>query len=344
MVKNIFISFVLTTALCFSLAQTDTNRVDSKGRKQGLWKKYDGTTLLYEGRFVNDVPTGEFVYYHKNGKLKSRCTFLGGTSKVKTVLFDENGKKAAEGLFIDQQKEGVWTYFNEKGMKIKVESYKKGVKHGLWQTYSSQSGILLEEKNYDNGELDGVVREFFTNGDIQSRIAYIKDKRNGLAETFYSDSILCSQGNYHNNVPVGTWDYYDGDGKLRKTMEYSREGKLMNTLLCLYNGSAQQKVNMDFIAYFLKQGNKTKVVMRSGNAYISTDDYDYIKTLLSLDDFCPVTPKLTAANSAIMGYEKVNNETILVKIVPPLDEDVFSEGNEMHFVKMLFDKSPIKEE
>lgn len=344
MIKNIFLSIILATAMISTFAQADTNRVDSKGRKQGLWKKYEGATLLYEGRFVNDVPTGEFVYYHKNGKLKSRCTFLGGTSKVKTILFDENGKKAAEGLFIDQQKDGVWTYFNEKGMKIKVETYKMGVKHGLWQTYSSQTGILLEDKTYDSGELNGVVSEFFINGDIQSRISYIKDKRNGLAETFYSDSILCSKGNYHNDIPVGTWDNYDGDGKLRKTIEYDRTGKLLNTMLCLYNGSAQQKVNLDFIAYFLKQDAKTKVVMKSGNSYVFTDDYDYIKTLLSLDDFCPVTPKLTAANTAIKGYEKISNESILVKIVPPLEVDVYSEGNEMHFVMMLFDKSPIKEE
>ena len=83
--------------------------------------------------------------------------------------------------------------------------------------------------------------------------------------------------------------------------------------------------------------------MNTGAVFISTDDFAYIKSLLGIDDFTPVTPNLVAANSAIRGYKQIDKDRILVKIVPDPGYEVYSEGNEAHFVKMLFDKSPVKE-
>ncbi|MBQ7734444.1 MAG: hypothetical protein IJT61_00725 [Bacteroidales bacterium] len=102
--------FLLLMAICpFLMAQNPINQVNSKGKKQGYWKKYDDkNVLLYEGTFANDVPVGEFKYYYPNGKLKSTTNFIQGVHKVHTVMYDEQGKKAAEGNFIDQQKVSIW--------------------------------------------------------------------------------------------------------------------------------------------------------------------------------------------------------------------------------------------
>ena len=317
-------------------AQTDTNKTDAKGRKQGLWRKYDGKNLVYEGTFVNDVPTGTFTYYHKNGKVKSVCNFISGTSKVKTVLYHENGQKSGEGIFIDQIKDGEWNYYNQNGKLIKVENYKNGEKDGQWKTFSSQTGILLEEETYDNGILNGTQKIYFVNGELQTEINYINGMRNGNFESYYSGNVLSSKGVYHNDMPIGEWSFYDGDGQIRKSEVYDKQGHLENTYLHFYNGSTPQKVNRDIIAYVRKVDDKTNVVMNTGAVFVSTDDFKYVKTLLDIDDFCPVTPNLVAANTAIRSYKQVEKDRISVKIVPDPGYEVYSEGNEAHFVKMLF--------
>ncbi|MCQ2286731.1 MAG: toxin-antitoxin system YwqK family antitoxin [Bacteroidales bacterium] len=338
------ILIILSVLFCFGTYAQDTNKIDSKGRKQGLWRKYDEKTLLYEGSFVNDVPTGKFTYYHKNGKIKSICNFINGTTRVKTTLFHENGQKSGEGLFVDQIKDGVWHYYGTDGKLIKTEEYKNGEKEGDWKTYSAQTGILLEEATYSNGILNGTSKIYYINGDLQTEINYINGKRNGNFETYYSGKVLSSKGVYHNDLPIGTWTQYDGDGKLRKTLEYKDE-KVASTYLHLYNGGAAQKVNIDLIAYIQKKDDsQCLVMMKNGNKYVCTEDFVYLKTLLDLDNFSPVTPNLVAANEAIKGYKPVDKNRILVHIEPALDQDVYSEGNEMHFVMMLFDTTPIKED
>ena len=340
--RRILLFFTAILLIANAVAQTDTNFTDAKGKKQGLWRKYDGNVLLYEGKFVNDVPTGKFTYYHKNGKIKSICHFISGTSKVRTELYHENGQKSAEGIFIDQIKDGLWNYYNQNGVLIKVENYKNGERHGEWKTYSSQTGILLEECNYDNGVLNGVEKIYFVNGDLQTEVNYINGKRNGNFKSYYSGNVISSNGVYHNDLPVGEWSYYDGDGQIRKSEIY-KDGKVENTYLYFYNGSTPQKVNIDIIAYIQKADDKSKVVMMSGAVFLSTDDFVYLKTLVGIDNFCPVTPNLVAANSAIRGYKQIESDRILVKLVPTPDYEVYSEGVEAHFVKMLFEKSPIEE-
>lgn len=340
--KKIFFTLLTLTFVVGAAAQ-DSNRVDNRGRKQGLWKKYDKNILLYEGNFVNDVPTGVFTYYHKNGKIKSECDFISGTSKVKATLYHENGQKSGEGIFVDQIKDSVWNYYGQDGKLIKVESYRNGEKHGEWKTFSAQTGILLEEERFDNGRLNGPAKIFFINGDLQNLINYIDGQRNGAFESYYTGNVLSSKGVYHNNLPIDTWTYYDGDGQLRKTVDY-KDGKVQATYLHLYNGGSSQKVNQNIIAYFRKVGEQTHVVMNNGATFVSTDDFTYLKTLVDLDEFCPVTPNLLAANSAIKGYAKVDDDRILVRLAPSPDFEVYSEGNEMHFVMMLFDTTPMKEE
>ena len=341
--KRLLIYVLVFALMAAASAQSDTNKTDAKGRKQGLWKKYDGKNLLYEGHFVNDVPTGTFTYYHKNGKVKSVCNFISGTSKVRTELYHENGQKSGEGIFVDQIKDGEWKYYNQEGRLIKVENYKNGEKNGGWRTYSSQTGILLEDENYDNGVLNGVRKIYFVNGELQTEINYINGKRNGNFVSYYSGNIISSKGVYHNDMPIGEWTFNDGDGQIRKSEVYDKKGVLENAYLYFYNGSTPQKVNRDIIAFVRKTDDKTKVVMNTGAVFISTDDFAYIKSLLGIDDFTPVTPNLVAANSAIRGYKQIDKDRILVKIVPDPGYEMYSEGNEAHFVKMLFDKSPVKE-
>lgn len=328
----------------FAFAQNDApNRIDAKGKKQGLWKKYEKGVLVYEGNFVNDVPTGEFKYYHANGKLKSVSNFINGTTRVKTTLYHENGQKSAEGIFVDQIKDGEWNYYNNAGRLIKTESYKNGVKHGPWRTYSSQTGTLLEEMNYQDGQLNGEWDIYYANGDISSKINYINGKRNGVTESYYTGKAIMSKGVYHDDFKIGTWEYFDADGKLRKSEDMVKS-HANKTYLYFYNGSFPQKVNQEQIAYLQKRGDGTDVVLKSGKKQNFAEGFDIIKGWLNFEQFCPITPSIIAVNEAIVKYETIDENSIRVILNPAPDHEVISQAPEALFVKMMFDHSQIKED
>lgn len=335
---------ILLLSVSISFAQTANNQVDAKGKKQGYWKKYDDKgTLLYEGTFKNDVPVGVFNYYHKNGKLKSTTNFIQGVHKVFTTMYHENGKKAAEGIFIDQQKDSIWNYYSENSQLINTESYNKGVKDGIWRTYSVQTGTLLEEENYSNDKLNGTKKSYFTNGNLSTQIEYINGKMNGAAESYYPDKTLSSKGLYHQNSRHGNWDFYDKNGRIRKSVEYNHAKELKHYLY-LYVGSNGQKVNQDLVAYFHKTGDKTTVTMKNGKTFTSTDSYETATEFLDFVDFTVVNPSYTAAYSSIIKYRDLDKESIEVILSPATEEPVISQGDQAMGIKMLFKTGLPKDE
>ena len=64
------ILFFLLLIPFLSLSQT-INEVDTKGLKQGVWKKmHTNGNLRYSGQFKNDNPSGIFLYYYSSVELQ----------------------------------------------------------------------------------------------------------------------------------------------------------------------------------------------------------------------------------------------------------------------------------
>lgn len=327
---------LLVTVNMSAFAQAP-NRIDSKGNKQGAWKKYDKDVLIYEGNFKDNVPVGEFKYYHPNGKLKSITFFVQGVHEVRTTIFHPNEKKASEGVFMDQLKHGEWKYWDQDGTLITVENYKNGKKDGVWQVYSSETGILLEESNYIDDKLHGTAKTFYIDGVPCTVENYVNGQRNGMAESYYIDGKLSIKGVFHEGLKLGIWNYYDQNGKLRKVIDY-KKSQVIKTYLIFYNGNSEIKLNQDVIAYFIFESNKTKIVTDKGTIIDCTDDDYTIKEWADMLTFIPVSPKLHVAHRSIKGYKAQEDGSILVEIIPSLPYPVYSRGDEAMMVKMLFNK------
>lgn len=343
MMKPRFYLFALLLAFTTALTAQD-NQMNSAGKKIGYWKKYnDKGQLVYEGNFKNDVPVGEFTYYHTNGKVKSITYFIEGTHIVRTTLFDVNGKKSAEGKFFDQDKDSTWNYYNPKGTLICTENYSKGVKQGTWSLYSSETGTLLEEKNYENDKLSGTCRTFFADGKISSRIDYVNGKMNGLVEEYYPGEKIHLRGYYHQNYKVKNWDTYDADGRIRKTQEYNNS-RIQRTYLYIYTGSVGQKVNQENIAYFHKEGKQTRIFAKNGKSFTTTDPFETAIEFLDFVDFCLINPSYAVAYPNIIKYRPIDENSIEVVLSPATEDPVICEGDQAIQVKMLFNTEIPKEE
>lgn len=340
---RIILTLVICATFTLTFAQNAENKTNSNGKKQGYWKKYDEFGLLqYEGNFNNGVPVGTFTYYYNNGKVKSITTFIQGTHKVHTVINDNNGNKASEGNFIDQIKDSVWNYYNDKGTLIKTESYKKGKKHGAWKTYSAQTGILLDECTYDNDQLNGTRRTYFTDGKISTRTDYINGEMNGVVESYFPNEKIYYRGTYLNGLQTGSWDYYDESGRQRKTEEYKRGG-ILRTFIYLKVAGGIQKINQDNIAYFHREGNNTRVTMADGKAFLANEIFDELMTQIDFIYFYLISPNYLTNYNNIVKYYEVDANTVTVILDPETEEPVVCKDDYAKGVKMLFNRQMPKE-
>jgi len=346
MKKILFILLCCLTVSAFG--QVDTthiNKTDAKGNKQGVWKKYEKGVLIYEGQFKNNVPFGTFTYYHPNGKVKSITEFQQGVHQVKTTIFHENGRKASEGVFIDQQKDGLWKYYTNTDTLIAVEHYDHGHRTGLWQIFSPESGVLLEESNYLNDKLNGVHKTYYTDGEVSLEENYLDGKLNGKCTAYYPKKVISSTGNYLKGYRIGSWDFYDMNGKIRSTMEYANQ-RLVKTYVYLYVKTVGQKINQDLIAYFLKKDDHAVAVLRNGNRIEMDENLDQIMLWADFAVFTRIAPSVIAATDAIVGYKDVQgaeNDAIVIKLNPKTEQDIYSEGQDAKMVKALFNTEKPKE-
>ena len=123
-----------TQGQTFQVFKGDTiNRIDAKGQKQGLWRKYYSTDSLFsEGKYKDNIPVGTFMSYHKNGKVQAKMVYRGMTEICKAEIFAEDGKLKAKGKYINKTKDSLWTYYSLDGWISSTEFYLKGKKEGSW--------------------------------------------------------------------------------------------------------------------------------------------------------------------------------------------------------------------
>ena len=145
MFRYILIAFVLIVSSSIVRGQSvsdTTNQTDDKGRKIGFWKKYNESgMLLYEGAFLLDIPTGDFVYYYPDGEIKAKSIFSDNGIRVATTTFHLNGNKMTEGFYLHKQKDSLWKYYNIDEILLKEEYYQNNLKQGSWKVYFGNGKI-----------------------------------------------------------------------------------------------------------------------------------------------------------------------------------------------------------
>ncbi len=156
------------------------------------------------------IPEGAVVYPYEE---------LPGRSRV---IIYQGDKIVGEGDYLNGRAEGAWTEYDAKtGVVIKVTSFLAGKKHGVSLTYEERNGQLKvkeyynqdqlhgqsltynsrkieEEKNYEYGQLVGMVRKFYPNGKVLEEAPYVNGQIHGTAKWFDEEGNLKIQYQYEN--------------------------------------------------------------------------------------------------------------------------------------------------
>lgn len=100
----------------------------------------------------------------------------------------------------------------------------------------SAEGVLLIEKNYDAGLLNGLYRAYYPSGELKEEYTYLNGKRSSTGRTFYEEGPLRSnvsyvggkkygpENEYYQNGSLMQEKYYDGDEWTGVAVHYYRNG------------------------------------------------------------------------------------------------------------------------
>lgn len=218
--KNFWILFLISA---MGFAQ-DSNKVDAKGKKDGLWK---GTYEVskrprYEGTFNHGKETGIFKFFDdtKKGDVIATRDFSANDGSAYTIFYDQKKNKVSEGKVIGKNYEGEWKYYHKASTAVMtIENYKNGKLEGLRTVYYPNTKIA-EEMTYKNGLKDGIYKKTAVDGTLLEQSTYKNNEYNGDAVFYDSDGTIASKGKFLNGKKVGMWQFFT-KGVLKKEVNMS---------------------------------------------------------------------------------------------------------------------------
>jgi len=219
--------FTIASLLAVSVSatcqiETQINKTDQQGRKQGHWiKKYPDEKIMYDGFFKDDHPVGEFRRYFEDQSLKSLLIYSEDGREAKATIYHPNGNMSSKGTYINQMKEGKWQFFSAftKGYLISEEYYSKNLKNGSSLKFYPDS-IVAERLTYINDIKQGEWIQNYPNGTVRLKSNYLDGKINGKFEVWFEKGNIEFSGQYKNDGRDGLWVIYNNDGTIKYKLEY----------------------------------------------------------------------------------------------------------------------------
>jgi len=209
------------------IAQSDYNKVDEKGKKNGAWKGfYEGSKRpKYEGTFEHGKEVGVFNFFDdtKSKSIIATREFNTADNSAYTIFYDQAKNKVSEGKVINKLFVGEWKYYHQAAKTVMtIENYKNGKLEGLRSVYYP-SGKIAEEINYKSNVKDGLYKSFSENGIVLEESIYKNNEYNGLAIFKDPQGNVVSKGKFLNGKKAGIWQFF-ANGKLVKETNMSTLG------------------------------------------------------------------------------------------------------------------------
>lgn len=224
---------VFLISLLFSVlhAQTENNKLDSKGLKHGIWKGVyeESKRPRYQGTFEHGKEVGVFQFFDdtQKGDVIATREFNPKDNSAYTIFYDQNKNKVSEGKVVNKLFEGEWKYYHYASPAIMTtENYKNGKLEGVRTVYFL-NGKVAEQINYVDNLKQGAYKKYTESGIVLEESFFKNNEYDGLA-IFRNDSgIIVAKGMFAKGLKTGTWDVLE-NGKLVKksSTDLSQKSKI----------------------------------------------------------------------------------------------------------------------
>ncbi len=292
--------FTILSLNCLAQGKSsDTNFIDPKGRRQGVWKKIDTTGLSYIGQFKDNKPFGRFTYFDKYGRTVTISDFFRDGFATKTTHYYPNGKVRATGFYLDKMRDSIWNYYDSIGHHLKMEHYLNGMLHGPSELYD-YDGNCVEETQWYRNLRNGFWWEKSTSG-TQSNY-YKFNLSDGFYATHYPDGTDYIKGVYKDGLKEDIWYFYHADGSLDRVL-YFKHNKQIKKLVSIRVDGKDILLDTDSVAYVHTNRKITQVKMLDNTVYKPSQTFEMLVKSFGTDFFFLATPLFLAPYSLYSSME-----------------------------------------
>ena len=179
---------------------------------------YENGQLQFEKTFSGkpEIPDGTWKYYFDNGQLFASGDFSNNHEYGSNwAFFNRNG-----GPYYDGMLDSV--YVNDLGMfgTPSTVVFCSGIHQDVIQFYSNYT--VRSTERLTNNARNGRVIFYFPNGNIQVEANFVDGQEDGPYIVYHDNGIPFYQGNYEHGKRTGIWEFYDKEGNLNHTIDYSK--------------------------------------------------------------------------------------------------------------------------
>ena len=220
--------------------------------------------------------TGIYVEFGEIGNAQVVRNYQNGTLNGPMFMYYQNGNLQKVVNYTNGVREGEDIDFYGNGNSKTIRNYKNGMLNGNSFDFD-EFGRLTSSLEYVNNAKNGKEIKI-SNGIVTNENNYVNGQLNGEAKSYYSNGTVRSNGNYSRNFRNGQWTWNYDNGK-KKLIENYQNGIITEILGYSRNGSKEREMklvngNGNFTQYYDNGKIKVQGALRNYKAYGNWNFYN----------------------------------------------------------------------
>jgi antitoxin component YwqK of YwqJK toxin-antitoxin module/Tfp pilus assembly protein PilF len=211
------------------------------GKKTGTWKIYNENGILnYTENYLEDHLNGPRTYFYPNGNIEYEFNYKNDERNGIVKRLEGDGT-LAYWVRYDEGDPVAYSYSDKTGKilsEIPILHDSVHLKTFYPNGNVSRECIFVDGQlngvdrlYYGNGQLysidsseynvtEGIALKYFANGNLKSAYNYFHDNPHGLCKEYYENGVIEKEINFWNGEAHGTTKYFNQVGKLTETRNY----------------------------------------------------------------------------------------------------------------------------
>ena len=215
-----------------------------------LWSWYQNGRMQYLHVYDQGVRTGKILTWFNNGAPEQVCSLVGG--KPHGAMYNYYADSSIRSIIHYNRgvREGSAYQWHNTGCMAEEAYYKNGLQDSVHRVYDNLRCQLIKNGNYVKGSKEGIFLQFDFLGDTLTLETWRNNQRNGPYINWLNNKrdiegsyvngkphgywvygkeshYQWREGEYDEGTQIGTWWYYDTQGRKLMKQVFDDNGTLL---------------------------------------------------------------------------------------------------------------------
>ena len=188
--------------------------------------EYKNDKIVRKQAFKNNIAEGYYLVYYDSGEVKDSLFYVNGLQSGIQKRYYENRQLMAEAIYnAIGKKSGLYKSWHENGKLWNESRYNSNTKLHGQETIYYDNGQLKKTLNFNNGIVEGELKQYYKNGVVFEESSYKSGKKNGYCKKYYENGQLLSDANFvDDRIYKGRCNWYFSNGQVRYKLKFNKEG------------------------------------------------------------------------------------------------------------------------